>query len=426
MILVDTALEKLEEQGKPLRVGMIGAGYMGRGVALQILRYTKGMRLVAVSNRTLSSAEQAYRMAGIEKVKVVESKNVLEQAIVDGQYAITENAKLLCEAEGIDVIVEITGTIDYAAGAVIDAVNHGKHVIVMNAELDATLGPILNVYAKRKGVIYTNSDGDQPGVIMNLYRWAQSIGCKPVLAGNMKGLQDPYRTPKTQKGYAEKYKQKPKMVTSFADGSKISFEMAVVANATGLRVGKRGMYGPSCSHVNEAVNLFPMDQLLDGGLVDYVLGAEPAPGVFVLGFNEDPIQQQYFHYYKMGHGPLYVFYTPYHLCHFEVPLTIARAALFKDRAVAPLGGPICEVIAVAKFDLKAGEWLDGIGGFTCYGVLENVEVSMRENLLPMGLNEGCRLKKDVSKDQPISYDDIELPPGRLCDKMREEQNRYFS
>jgi predicted homoserine dehydrogenase-like protein len=426
MILIDTALEKLEEQGKPLRVGMIGAGYMGRGVALQILRYTKGMRLVAVSNRTLSSAEQAYRMAGFEKVKVVESKNMLEQAIVDGQYAITENAKLLCEAEGIDVIVEITGTIDYAAGAVIDAVNHGKHVVVMNAELDATLGPILNVYAKRKGVIYTNSDGDQPGVIMNLYRWAQSIGCKPVLAGNMKGLQDPYRTPKTQKGYAEKYKQKPKMVTSFADGSKISFEMAVVANATGLRVGKRGMYGPSCSHVNEAVNLFPMDQLLDGGLVDYVLGAEPAPGVFVLGFNEDPIQQQYFHYYKMGHGPLYVFYTPYHLCHFEVPLTIARAALFKDRAVTPLGGPICEVIAVAKFDLKAGECLDGIGGFTCYGVLENVEVSMRENLLPMGLNEGCRLKKDVFKDQPISYDDIDLPAGRLCDKIREEQNRYFS
>jgi predicted homoserine dehydrogenase-like protein len=426
MILVDTALEKLEEQGKPLRVGIIGAGYMGRGVALQILRYTKGMRLVAVSNRTLSSAKQAYQMAGIEKIKVVESKNVLEQAIVDGQYAITENAKLLCEAEGIDVIVEITGTIDYAAGAVIDAVNHGKHVIVMNAELDATLGPILNVYAKRNGVIYTNSDGDQPGVIMNLYRWAQTIGCKPVLAGNMKGLQDPYRTPKTQKGYAEKYKQKPKMVTSFADGSKISFEMAVVANATGLRVGKRGMYGPSCSHVNEAVNLFPIDQLLDGGLVDYVLGAEPAPGVFVLGFNEDPIQQQYFHYYKMGHGPLYVFYTPYHLCHFEVPLTVARAALFKDSTVTPVGGPICEVIAMAKCNLKAGECLDGIGGFTCYGVLENVEVSMKENFLPMGLNEGCRLKKDVSKDQPISYDDIELPAGRLCDKLREEQKRYFS
>ena len=334
MIIIDTALNKLEDQGTPLRVGIVGAGYMGRGVALQILRYTKGMRLVAISNRTLPAAEKAYRMAGVEDVRAVETKQQLEQMIADGRYAITSDAKILCEAEGIDVIVEITGTIEFAARVVVDAISNGKHVVAMNAELDATLGPILNVYAKREGVIYTNSDGDQPGVIMNLYRWVKSIGCKPLLAGNMKGLQDPYRTPETQKSYAAKFKQKPKMVTSFADGSKISFEMAVVANATGLRAGKRGMYGPSCSHVNEAVNLFPMDQLLNGGLVDYVLGAEPAPGVFVIGFNDDPIEQQYLDYYKMGSGPLYVFYTPYHLCHFEVPLSVARAALFKDAAVS--------------------------------------------------------------------------------------------
>ena len=425
MIIVDTALNKLEDQGTPLRVGIIGAGYMGRGVALQILRYTKGMRLVAISNRTLPAAEKAYRMAGVEGVQAVETKQQLEQMIADGRYAITSDAKMLCEAEGIDVIVEITGTIEFAARVVVDAISHGKHVVAMNAELDATLGPILNVYAKREGVIYTNSDGDQPGVIMNLYRWVKSIGCKPLLAGNMKGLQDPYRTPETQKAYAAQFKQKPKMVTSFADGSKISFEMAVVANATGLRAGKRGMYGPSCSHVKEAVNLFPMDQLLNGGLVDYVLGAEPAPGVFILGFNDDPIEQQYLNYYKMGSGPLYVFYTPYHLCHFEVPLTVARAALFKDAAVVPLGGPICDVIAVAKCDLKAGERLDGIGGFTCYGELENTEVARIENLLPMGLSEGCRLKRDLQKDQPITYHDVELPKDRLCDSLRIEQDQNF-
>ena len=261
---------------------------------------------------------------------------------------------------------------------------------------------------------------------MNLYRYVNAIGCKPVLAGNMKGLQDPYRTPETQKGYAEKFKQKPQMVTSFADGTKISMEMAVVANATGLRAGRRGMYGPRCEHVNDAVNLFPMDQMLNDGLVDYILGAEPAAGVFILGYNENPIQQQYMNYYKMGDGPLYVFYTPYHICHFETPLTVARAVLFKDAAATPIGGPVCDVITVAKRDLKAGEVLDSIGGFTCYGMLDNSDVCHAEDLLPMGLSEGCRLKIDIKRDQAITYADIELPPGRLCDKLRAEQNSHFT
>jgi len=215
------------------------------------------------------------------------------------------------------------------------------------------------------------------------------------------------------------------MATSFADGTKISMENAVVANATGFKVGRRGMYGPKCGHVNEAINLFPSDQLLNGGLVDYILGAEPGSGVFVLGYNEHPIRQDYMKYYKMGDGPFYVFYRPYHLPHLEVPLTVARAVLFHDAAVAPLAGPVCDVITIAKRDLKAGEILDGIGGFTCYGMIENSNVCESQNLLPMGLSESCRLKQNIRKDQGIVYDDVELPKGRLCDKLRTEQNHYF-
>jgi predicted homoserine dehydrogenase-like protein len=253
----------------------------------------------------------------------------------------------------------------------------------------------------------------------------RTIGYRPVLAGNIKGLQDHYRTPETQKGFAEANKQKPKMVTSFADGTKISMEMAVVANATGFGVGARGMHGPRCKHVTEALNLFPAEQMLNGGLVDYVLGAEPGPGVFVIGYNEDPIKQQYAHYFKMGDGPFYMFYVPYHLPHLEAPITVARAVLFNDAAVAPLGAPVCEVLTMAKRDLKTGETLDGIGGFTCYGVLENAPLSRSGNLLPMGLSEGCRVIRDIPKDRALSYDDVELPPGRLCDELREEQNRLF-
>jgi predicted homoserine dehydrogenase-like protein len=202
-------------------------------------------------------------------------------------------------------------------------------------------------------------------------------------------------------------------------------EMAVVANGTGFRAGQRGMYGRYCDHVNETPALFPHEEMLDGGLVDYVVGAQPPGGVFVIGYNENPIQQQYLNYYKMGDGPFYVFYTPYHLCHLETPLTVARAVLFGDAALAPLGGPVCEVVTVAKRDLRAGETLDGIGGFTSYGLLENYAVSRTENLLPLGLSKGCRLKRDTLKDITITYEDVELPDSRLADQLRVEQTAYF-
>jgi len=425
MIIVDKALEERHLEGNPVRVAMVGAGYMGRGIALQIIAATPGMELVAISNRTLSEADRAYRQAGVESIRVVETVAQLEVTITQGQYAITDDALLLCQAEGIDAVVEVTGTIEFGAHVALKAIEYGKHLILMNAELDATLGPILKVYADRAGVVITNADGDQPGVIMNLYRFVKAIGCKPVLAGNIKGLHDPYRTPETQKEYAARYHQKPRMVTSFADGTKISMEMATVANGTGFKAGKRGMYGPHCAHVRDTLTLFPMGQLLNGGLVDYIVGAEPAPGVFVLGYNEHPVQQRYLKYYKMGDGPLYVFYTPYHLCHLEAPLTVARAVLFQDPALTPLAGPVCDVIAAAKRDLEAGEVLDGIGGFTCYGLLENSPVCQAENLLPMGLSEGCRLKRDIPQDQVITYADVDLPKGRLCDRLRVEQNNHF-
>ena len=425
MILVDTALEKREREGKPIRVGLIGAGYMGRGIALQFLTPLVGMRLVAVANLTLPDAERAYVQAGIDSVKTVGTVAQLESAIDRGQFAITENAVLLCEAGNIDVVIEATGEIEFGAHVVLKAIENGKHVVLMNAELDATVGPILKVYADRAGVIITNTDGDEPGVAMNLYRFAKTIGLKPVLAGNLKGMIDPYRTPDTQREFAEKYHQKPKMITSFADGTKLSMETTVLANATGFKVGKRGMFGPKCSHVKDSLKHFPLELFKDGGLVDYLLGAEPHTGAFVLGFNDHPVKRQYMNYFKMGDGPLYVFYTPYHLPHVQIATTVARAVLFHDATVAPLGKPSCEVITLAKRDLKKGEMLDGIGGFTCYGMIDNSPACRKENLLPMGLSDGCRLTVDVRRDQAVAYSEIEVPEGRLCDKLRGEQNTHF-
>ncbi len=424
MIIVDSALEQREREGRPVRVGLVGAGYMGRGIAFQMARM-RGIRLVAITNRTLSEAARAYREAGVAPVLTASTAGDLDQGIEDGKYVISENPDAVCRSEKVEVVIEATGEVEFGAHVAMEAIAHRKHVVLMNAELDATVGPLLKLHADRAGIVITNADGDQPGVIMNLYRFVRTIGFQPVLAGNIKGLQDPYRTPETQRGFAEKYHQKPRMVTSFADGTKISMEMAVVANATGHRTGRRGMYGPTCHHVKDALTLFPLDQLLGGGLVDYILGAEPSPGVFVLGYNEHPVPRRYMTYHKMGDGPLYAFYTPYHLCNFEVPITAARAALFHDATIAPLGGPVCDVMTIAKRDLRAGEPLDGIGGFTCYGVLENHDSFQGSGYLPMGLSDGCRVKRDVQKDEPLTYTDVEIPRGRLADTLRAEQERAF-
>lgn len=421
MIIVDTALARREDEGRPVRVGMVGAGFAGRGLAMQILTSMVGMKLVAIANRTLHQADRAYREVGIEQVLTVQTTLQLEEAIARGQYAITDDPFLLCEADNIDAIVEITGEVEFGAQVVLKAIENGKHVILMNAELDATLGPVLKAYADRAGVVFTNADGDQPAVIMNLFRYVKTLGFKPLLCGNIKSLLDYRRTPETQKAWAEANFQRPKMVTSFADGTKIAMEMCTVANATGFGVGKRGMYGPECRHVDDAHGHFDLDELMRGGLVDYILGAQPSFGVFVLGYSDLLVKQRYMHVYKMGDGPVYTFYTPYHLSPLEAPLTVARAVLFGDVALAPIGEPICEVIAQAKRPLLAGETLDGIGGFTCYGMLENALSARAENLLPMGLTDGCRLLRDIPMDQAITFSDITLPAGLLSTQLYNEQ-----
>jgi predicted homoserine dehydrogenase-like protein len=430
MIIVDRALEKRQKEDNPVRVAMIGAGFMGRGIALQIQNYVPGMELVTIANRHLDGAKRAYQEAGVQEFSEVETTAQLEDSIDHRRLAVTEDAMIVCEAKGIDAVIEVTGAVEFGAQVALKAIEQGKHVILMNAELDGTLGAILKVYADKAGVVITNADGDQPGVIMNLYRFVKGLGVRPVLCGNIKGLHDPYRNPTTQEGFARKWGQNPSMVTSFADGTKISFEQAIVANATGMRVAQCGMFGPTVPNgtpIQEAAKQFPLEALMHGpGIVDYVVGAEPAPGVFVLGTHEHPVQKHYLNLYKLGEGPLYCFYTPYHLCHFEVPNTVARAVLFGDATITPRSAPTVDVVAAAKTDLKAGQVLDGMGHYLTYGLCENANVVRDQNLLPIGLAEGCELKDDIPKDQVIKNDDVVFPEGRLCDQLRDEQNNYFS
>lgn len=427
MLILDTALAKRAAENRPIRVGLVGAGFMGRGLVNQIVNSTPGMDVAAIANRTVATAVRAYTEAGLEPVEVSTTAQV-EAMIAKGAPAVLGDASALLAAENIDVLVDVTGAVEFGARITVAAIERGLPVVTMNAELDGTVGPLLAHRARAAGVVLTGADGDQPGVQANLLRFVRGIGVTPLVAGNIKGLQDEYRTPTTQQAFAEKWGQDPYMVTSFADGTKVSFEQAIVANAFGFTVGRRGMYGRDhAGHVDELTQAYDVDELRElGGVVDYVVGAKPGPGIYVLGTHDDPKQRHYLNLYKLGEGPLYSFYTPYHLCHFEVPNTIVRAVDFADAALSPPAGQRVDVVATAKQDLKAGHTVDGLGGYDTYGVAESSPVTRSERLLPMGVAEGCTLVRDVAKDAVLTYDDVTLPPGRLVDALREEQEKLFA
>lgn len=427
MIIVDTALAKRAAAGNPIKVGMFGAGFMARGIARQIAQAVPGMRLVAIANRSLANAARAYAEAGYGETETVSTTAALQECIRRAVPAVTDDPFLLCDTDGIDCLIDATGAVEHGARITLRAIERGKHLVSMNAELDGTVGPLLRRRADAAGVILTGCDGDQPGVQANLWRFVRSIGLTPLVCGNIKGLQDPYRTPTTQAAFAARWGQNPCMVTSFADGTKISFEQAIVANATGMTVARRGMWGRDhAGHVDELTQAYDVEELRRlGGVVDYVVGAKPGPGVFVLATHDDPAQQHYLSLYKLGDGPLYSFYTPYHLCHFEVPLSVARAVLFGDAVLQPAGGPRVDVVATAKTDLLAGDVVDGLGGYSTYGQCETYAASRAGGLLPMGLAEGCRLSRGVAKDAVLTYADVQLPPGRLVDLLRAEQDALF-
>jgi predicted homoserine dehydrogenase-like protein len=418
---IDTALAAREAAGRPVRVALIGAGATGHSVARHLLAPVPGICLAVICNRTIEQAARAYAGAGAKGARQVSSAAALDAAAGKGEFAITDDPAVVCGAGTIDLVLEVTGTVEYAATVVAGAIDAGKHIVLLNAELDSLLGPLLKARADAAGVVYTYSDGDEPGVAMTLLRYLRSTGLRPVAAGNLKGLVDHYRTPDTQRGFAEKHGQSARTMTAAADATKLSMECALLANASGFRVGRRGMYGPACAHVNEIAGLLPADEMLDGGLVDYALGAAPHTGAFVVVHEPDPGNRAELAYFKLGEGPFYVFYTPFHLPQIQVASSIGRAAVLGDATAAPLDGPVCEVLTVAKRDLSAGEVLDGAGGFCTYGLIENAGTARQQDALPMGLSEGSRLMHPIRRDQMIRFADVERPAGRLADRLWEEQ-----
>ena len=422
---LETAVAARLAKTGPIRVAMIGAGACARMIAGHLFSGCPHVRLVGIANRTVERACNLLKEVGEKEPASISNERELQNAIASGRTAVTADAELLAISTSVEVIVEVTGTVEFGARVVLKAIEHGKHVVLVNAELDSTLGPVLKHRADQAGVVITHTDGEEPGVAMTLLRYLSSIGLRPVAAGNLKGMIDRYRTPQTQREFAARHAMDPAKVASFADGTKLCMESTILANATGFKVGKRGMYGPACAHVKEIAARLPAEQLLDGGLIDYALGAEPGTGAFVVVHEDRPAKRKELEYFKMGAGPFYVFYTPYHLPQLQIASTIARAVLMGDATVTPAGPPVTEVIAVGKRDLQPGHVLDGVGGSDCYGTIENASVANAHSLLPIGIAGGCRLLRGVRKDEAVSYADVELPAGRLIDQLRAEQQNRF-
>lgn len=429
MLNINTGLRKLDESGDKINVGLVGVGRMGRGVVSQVFNM-KGIKIPIIANRTVDKAKEAFRLAGVNSKDIYMTNTVseAEKAIKNGKYVVTEDFEVVTKVLPIDAVIEATGVPEIGAHTALQSIHNGKHVVMLNVEADVTVGPILKHMADSAGVVYTVSAGDEPGAIKELYDFADAVGFEVVAVG--KGKNNPLNrdaTPDTVRQKADEKNISACMLTSFVDATNTMIEMTTVSNALGFLPSQRGLIGPR-STIKDLPKLFSLKE--QGGIldrykvVDYVLGI--APGVFVVITTDRPIIKEEMSYVSMGDGPNYVLYRPYHLVCVETPLSVARAYLYGEPTIAPAGAPVSETVAVAKRDLKAGEHLDGIGGYTVYGIIDTAENARKQKALPIGLiNDKTSLNTDVRKGETITYDMVELDNDSIIVQLRRIQDKFF-
>ncbi len=408
-------LARLTTLEQPIKIGIIGIGSVGKGLTFQA-QITPGIECVAIADlkldRAITCAEWLKR-----DYQVVGNLGELQAAIQRGKLAVCEDGDLIARSELIDVLIESSSSIGAGGQFALTAIEHHRQVVMMNYEADLIFGPYLLHRAQQQGVIYTACDGDQPTVLKRLIDEIKFMGFELVMAGNIKGYLDRYANPTTIIPEADKRGLDYKMCTSYTDGTKLSIEMAVLANGLGLQVDVPGMHGPRLQHVTEVFEHFDFERLWKDkqAHVDYILGAQPAGGVFVIGYTEHQYQQGMLAWFpaKLGSGPFYVFYRPYHLIHFEALRTAAEAVLDRSAVLRPDYGFQTNVYAYAKKDLQAGENLDGLGGYTCYGLIDNVCDNENRPGLPVCLADDVTLKRAVAKDEKIFWGDVTYRPNEI-------------
>jgi predicted homoserine dehydrogenase-like protein len=430
MIGLHEELQQRQAAGRPVRIGLIGAGQMGTDV-VATTSVMQGVRVVVAADIDLDRARDSYRVGRVEgEVVIAETAEQADAAVEAGQLVATRDFRVVTDMRTVEVMLESTGVPEIGALAALRSARRGQDLAMMNVETDITVGPILNWYARQKGVVYALAAGDEPAACKELYDLAVAMGFQVVAAG--KGKNNPldrHSTPDDPAVQREAARRglSPNMLIEFVDGSKTMIEMAAVSNATGLVPDVRGMHGPATDrdHLAETFRLIEDGGILTrAGVVDYGIG-RVAPGVFLIVRTDHPRLREAMVLRDMGEGPTYTLFRPFHLCSIEVPLTCALLAIRKRSNMAPLDRLVSEVVAIAKRDLVPGDTLDAIGGTTYYSLIDTYEVAQAEGLLPIGLAKGARVLRPVAKDTPITNVDVEIQPSTV-QRLRELQERWFA
>ena len=396
---------------------------MGKGLVSQLM-LVKGIKPSLVISNRITDAVEAYTLAGISRDDIVIAKNLndINLAMENNKYVVSDITEYGAKANLIDVVVDATGVPDVGARIAMDSINNKKHIVMLNVEADVVVGPILNKMSKEAGVVYTGTAGDEPGSVKEIFDFAQATGFQVLAIGKGKNNPMDYEAnPSSVADKAQKSNLKPSRLASFIDGTNTMIEMAVMCNATGFLPDIRGGHGPT-TDVQNLPKVYSLKQeggiLNKYGIVDYAHGV--APGVFVIVTTSLPQVHKEMQFLKMGPGPNYALYRPYHLTSLETPISIAKAFFYNESTIAPLYDKlVAEVITIAKNDLKKGQKFDGIGEFTVLGSIETYEVAKKENLVPIGLiNNKAIAKKDIRKGEYITYNMVELDTESEIYKLR--------
>jgi len=415
------------ETGKPIRIGLVGAGEMGTDVVARIA-HMQGIEIGAISTLNIDNAHKAVEIAYGDKgrSKTVSSQSEISQAIELGKIPVTDDNSLIVECDQLDVVVDATGVPAVGAEIGLKAMQHGKHLVMMNVEADVTIGAYLNAEAQRLGVTYSLGAGDEPSSCMELIEFVSAMGHPIVCAG--KGKNNPLNFDAVPDDYLEEAKRRNmnvRLLVEFVDGSKTMVEMAAIANATGLLPDKPGMHGPSAAIDQLSSTLIPEDDggiLSNPGRVDYSVGRGVAPGVFVIADMSHPRIRERMEDLKMGKGPYFTFHRPFHLTSLEVPLTCARVVLYGKADMVPLAKPVAEVCAVAKRDLKTGDKLDAIGEYTYRAWIMTAAEARTAKAIPCGLLQHSVVTSPVAKGGLITLDNTRLPENSAIVELRKKQD----
>jgi predicted homoserine dehydrogenase-like protein len=406
--LADAVVRRADTAGA-ITIGLAGAGQMGTDIVVAVA-LMPGVRIGAISEVRGQAARDAALLAGITRDGMVsaDTPRAVEDAVRSGRVAITEDYRSMCEAEGIDVIIDATGNPNIGTLIALKAMQHGKHIVMLNVEADITVGRHLKAEAARYGVVYTGAAGDEPACTLELIGFAQSMGFEIVAAG--KGKNNPLKfdaVPEEYAAEAERRNMNARMLVEFVDGTKTMVEMVAVANATGLVPDVPGMHGPSATRDELAQVLCTRSDggiLSRSGVVDYSIGKGVAPGVFCIVKPRHPRVLERMVDLKVGPGPCFSLFRPYHLTSLETPLSAVRAVLYGAADMQPLDRPVAECVAVAKRDLVAGETLGKIGETDYRGFAMTWADARAERAVPIGLLERAKVTRPIAKGQRLTYE----------------------